>query len=306
VHTLVVEEHRLSGPPDISTEQLVFYFAEGDQEQILARSAPNRDARAQITAYNTRVLASFGYRMEDYQLSPYGYPLWYSRIYRGKEVIAERADWVKPASVNASGTDFIAEVDVGAGSYVLTRGNFVRRTYPAGIEPEVYVGNRMLSMELAGSGNGGGLVNIYLDKTLVYQGKTGSTIPFGPTDGPWSYDLHWAIVLLEGELDPQGGETVIDHIVLDGQDLNAKYGYDQSFQFAVLDSRPFYFHQKTGKIDLSFDGRDISEKYDEVPHYNCCSPALLNPGISMNMVWFLARRGADWYYVEAYAPAEGA
>jgi hypothetical protein len=241
--------------------------------------------------------------MENYQLSPYGFPLWSYRIYQGKEVIAERADWVKPVSVNASGTEFITEVEMAGGSYRLTRDHFDRRPFPAGIEPEVYVGNRLLSVELAGSGNGGGLANIYLDKTLVYQGKTGYTIPSGPTDGPWSYNHHWAIVLLAGELDPQGGETVVDHVVLDGQDLNTKYGYDQSYQFAVLDGRPFYFHQKAGKIDLSFDGRDISEKYDEVPHYGCCSSALLNPHVSMNMVWFLARRGQGWYYVEAYIPA---
>lgn len=300
--TLVVEEHLLSGVPDISTEQLVFHFAEGNQEQIMARSAPYRDVRAQITSYNNRVLASFGYRMEDYQRSPDGVPLWSTRIFSGQEVIADVADWVNPASVNASGTEFITEVDVGAGSYVLTRGNFLRRPFPPGIEPEAYVGDRLLSVEQIDGGNGEGAVKIYLDNTPVYQAKTGYAIPFGSTDGPWSYNGHWAIVLLvAGQVD-QGGQTVIDHVVQDGQDINTQYGYDQSFQFAVLDGRPFYFHQKGGKIDLSFDGRDIFKKYDEVPHYGCCSSALLNPHASMNMIWFLARRGTDWYYVEAYAP----
>ena len=297
---LVVEEHLLSGAPDISTDQLVFHFATGDQDQILARTAPYRDARNQIIQYNNRVLASFGYRMENYQQSMNGYPQWYPKIFHGGEEIGHGADWVNPASVNASGTDFIVEVEMAGGSYVLTRDHFDQRSYPAGIEPEVYVGDRLLSMELAGSGNGGGMANIYLDKNLVYQGKTGFVIPFGPTDGPWSFNGHWAIVVLVAGPNVQGGQPVIDHVVRDGEDLNTKYGYDQSFQFAVLDGRPFYFHQKAGKIDLSFDGRDITESFDEVPHYYCCSPALLNPHISMNMIWFLARRGQDWYYVEAY------
>ncbi len=299
----VVEEHRLSGPPDISTDQLVFHFADGDQEQILARSAPYRDARSQITTYNNRVLASFGYRMEDYQRSPYGVPLWSTRIFRGQEVIADVADWVSPASVNASGTDFIAEVEMGAGSYVLTHGNFVRRPFPPGIEPEAYVGDRLLSMEIMDGGNDDGAVKIYLDQTPVYQAKTGYAIPFGSTDGPWSYDGHWAIVLLVAGENLQGVQMVVDHVVLDGTDLNSQYGYDQSFQFALLAGRPFYFHQKSGGINLSYSGRDLSNRYDEVPHYGCCSSALLNPGVSMNSIWFFARRGADWYYVEAYAPA---
>jgi hypothetical protein len=288
---LVVEEHLLSGPPDISTEQLVFHFADGDQEQILARTAPYRDARTQITQYNNRVLSSFGYRIESYTQSQFGYPLWKYRIYKGEDVIAENADWVTPASVNVSGTDFIAEVEMSAGTHVLTRDSFRQRAWPAGIEPEAYAGDRLLSVEIKGEGNGGGIVEIYLDGASVYRGNTGYTMPYGPIDGPWSYNGHWAIVLLDAELDPQSDDIVIDHAVQDRVDLNTKYGYDQSFQFAVLDGRPFYFHQKDGKIDLSFDGRDIPEKYNEIPHYNCCSPALLNPHVSMNMIWFLARRG---------------
>lgn len=300
---LVVEEHLLSGEPDISTDQLVFHFAAGDQEQILAHTAPYRDPRVQITEYNNRVLAAFGYRFENYQQSVNGYPQWYSRIYHGEDEIGHGADWVKPASVNASGTDFIIEMEIMGGTYLLTRDHFEILPYPAGIEPEAYVGDRLLSVELASSGNDGGMVNIYLDKNLVYQGKTGYTIPFGPTDGPWSFNGHWAIVLLVAGPNVQGGQTVIDHVVQDGQDLNTKYGYDQSFQFALLDDRPLYFHQKDGKINLSFDGRDIPANYDEVPHYYCCSPALLNPRVSMNMIWFFARRGQDWYYIEAYVPA---
>src|SRR5512143_465203 len=45
---------------------------------------------------------------------------------------------------------------------------------------------------------------------------------------------------------------------------------------------------------------------DEIPHYGCCNGALTNPRISTNMVWSFARRGKDWYYVEAYTPADWA
>jgi hypothetical protein len=42
-HALVVEEYLLSGPPDISTEQLVIHFVDSNQEQILARTSSYRD-----------------------------------------------------------------------------------------------------------------------------------------------------------------------------------------------------------------------------------------------------------------------
>src|SRR5512146_2727906 len=60
---LVVDEYLLSGPPDISTDQLVFHFAQGDQAAILARSAPYKDLVAQEKEHNRRVLEPFGYEL---------------------------------------------------------------------------------------------------------------------------------------------------------------------------------------------------------------------------------------------------
>jgi hypothetical protein len=102
--------------------------------------------------------------------------------------------------------------------------------------------------------------------------------------------------------DAQAGWQMLSRVVQDGKDLNTALGYQQSFQFAVLDGKPFYFFQKASKIGISFGDRQFAEAYDEVPHYQCCTGSLLNPGISMNMVWFFARRGAHWYYVQAYVP----
>ncbi len=123
-------------------------------------------------------------------------------------------------------------------------------------------------------------------------------------DGPWTYNGHWALVLLDAKPDAAQGPAPYDRLIVDGQDINSAKGYEQSFQFALLDGRPFYFYQKGGKIGVSFDGQEMAQNYDEIPHYQCCTPALLNPGKSMNMVWFFARRGNNWYYVEAYIPQQ--
>src|SRR5512142_260828 len=70
---LVVEEHLLSGPPDISTDRLVFHFAQGDQSAILARTAPYRDFLSQWKEHNARLLEPFGYELK-YKPQPAGGP----------------------------------------------------------------------------------------------------------------------------------------------------------------------------------------------------------------------------------------
>jgi hypothetical protein len=297
-----MNEYLLSAPPDISTDQLVFHFADGDQEAILAKTEAYRNIQAQISAYNNRVLTPFGYSQQDYQqANDAGYLFWYSDIYHGKERIAHGAYFVKPASVNNAGTDFIVEIEID-GTYVLTRNSFEKRPWPPERELQLYVGDRLLSTELTSDAHQQGVFHIYLDDKLAYQAEMHPVSTYATADGPWSYNGHWAVVLLDAKKDGPNDFQMVSRLIQDGQDLNTTNGYEQSFQFALLNGHPFYFYQKTGKTGISFDGQEISKDYDEVPHYGCCSSALLNPRISMNMVWFFARRGTDWYYVEAYVP----
>ena len=300
---LVVNEYLLRAPPDISTEQLVFHFAAGDQKGILARTEAYRDYRTQAGAYNSRILSPFGYTLKDYQRSDTSVPHSYSFVYRGDEMIAREVIFMKPISVNAAGTDFIGEVDLFDGTYLFTRDNFEKRRWPPGREPYLYVGDQLLSMEISSIAHRQIRVGVYLDDSPVYQSRMfAARATYGITDGPWSYNGHWALVMLDGKPDAHGNDLQGARVILDGQDLNTMNGYEQSFQFAVLGERPFFFYQRDGRIGISFDGREMAENYDEIPHYNCCSSAQLNPRVSMNMIWFLARRGRDWYYVEAYIP----
>jgi hypothetical protein len=303
---LVVNEYRLSSPPDYSTERLVFHFVSGDQEAILAETETYRDYQKQIGEYNNRLLMPLGYHQEDYQKEQFegsGYFFWYSDIYRGDEKIVDGALFIGPISVNASGTDFIGNVMTYDGDYVLTRGGYAKRPWPAGRAPYLFAGDQLLSIERTSPAHQEILVSLYLDDELAYQSSMLSgAATYGDMDGPWSYGGHWAIVLLDGKRKEDGQIAPMNRVVIDGQDINTLHNYEQSFQFAVLDERPFYFYQREGRIGISFDGQEFAREYDEIPHYRCCSPALLNPHISMNMVRFFARRGEEWYYVEAYLP----
>ena len=302
---LVINEYLLGDGPSVGTDQLVFHFASGNQEEILARTEEYREYGKQIATYNNKILKSFGYRQEDYQRDDngYGHLFWHSDIYRGDENIVSDAQFVKPVSVNTAYTDFITEVETYDGTYLLTSNSYEKRPWLPGREPYPYVGDQLLSMEISDIAHQQELVSVYLDDNLAYQSQMfAARATYGITDGPWSYNGHWALVMLDGKQDAQGNDQQTTRVIQDGQDLNTVKGYEQSFQFAVLDDRPFFFYQKNEKIGISFDGQEMAENYDEIPHYNCCSSALTNPRISMNMIWFFAKRGDDWYYVEAYVP----
>ncbi len=299
---LVIEEHLLNGPPDISTDQLVFHFAQGDQAALLARTASYKDFASQWKQYNIRALESFGYQLKFKPQGSGGLSWETTDIYKGDQAIARDAVLVHPLSVNASGTQFLGLVDMPDGTYTFTRDRFEPRRAPFEKQPYGYAGDKLLSVEVTSVSSGHSRVNVYLEDQPAYSSEFNDVSVYGPLDGPWTYGDHWALVIVDARPDGQQGWLPFARLIQDGQDLTASKGYQQAFQFSVLEGRPFYFYQKADKIGLSFDGQDFAQGYDEVPHYSCCSDSLRNPGNSMNMVWFFARRGDYWYYVEAFIP----
>jgi hypothetical protein len=115
------------------------------------------------------------------------------------------------------------------------------------------------------------------------------------------YDDHWAfevaqekVILTNQEVD----SFFTGEIFVDGQSLNALYGYEESYGFQTLHGQPFYFFKRDGKIGISYDGQEILLGYDGVQHYGCCSGGALNPRIAQNIISFFAWRGEQWYYTE--------
>ncbi len=296
---LLVEEHRLTAPPDLSTDQLVFRFA-GGGEQILAKTAAYRDFRKQYEEYNRKALASFGYTLKD-QPAPAG--AGYFSIYRGDQLIAQDVMFMAPISINTSQTNFVGLPSLPDGSYLFTGDTFQPQSFGTTRAVYGYVGERLLSAALTDVSPGVSRLQVALADQTVYDTQFNNVSTYASFDGPWTYGNHWALVLLDSNPDAAHGPIPYERLILDGRDMNKIRGYEQSFQFAVLDGRPFYFFQKSGKIGISFAGQELAQDYDEIPHYQCCTSALLNPGKSMNMVWFFARRASRWYYVEAYVPS---
>lgn len=297
---LVINEYLLAKPPRAS-EQLVFVFADDNKKEVLAATEEYRDYRSQVLAYNNEILQKFDLHMESYNISQ-GVRYF---LFRGENRVLSGVSFVEPVSVNASETNFITKLSSDDGEYVLTASSFEKQGGHHVGEPHLYVGSQMLYTDTMSSNARQPerlTFFVYLDDQIAYEIDLHEATPAGWVFGHWSYGQHWAIGLQDVTRDAQNNRLVSEWIVLDGDNLNETLGYQQSFEFLVLDERPFYFYQRDGKIGISFDGLEINKGYDEIPHYNCCSPALLNPRYSMNMIWFFARRGEEWYYVEAYVP----
>lgn len=100
-----------------------------------------------------------------------------------------------------------------------------------------------------------------------------------------SWNGHW---ILEAD----------DNVVVDGEILNEKLGFEKVFNWGLVNDKPTYFFRKGTKIGISHDGQIIPIHYQNVAHNLCCSPAQNNPSMSNNIVHFFGERDGVWYYVE--------
>jgi len=89
-----------------------------------------------------------------------------------------------------------------------------------------------------------------------------------------------------------------DRIVINGTDINDRYGYDECFTCRPLHNRLFYFFKKNGKYYLKYGTSILPCEYDRVFYGGCCEDGGLDPMSNQHMVWFFASRNGYWYYVE--------
>jgi hypothetical protein len=132
--------------------------------------------------------------------------------------------------------------------------------------------------------------------------SAGDASPITSIQGLWTFSNHWILEIAnvtqeissqnEISLDVQG------QIIQDGEFLNDRYSYEEVFNFQMMKGKPFYFFKRDGQIGISYDNQEVQLGYTQIPHYQCCSAAELNPKRAQNMVAFFAQRDGKWYYVE--------
>jgi hypothetical protein len=105
-----------------------------------------------------------------------------------------------------------------------------------------------------------------------------------PVKGFSVWDEHWIL-------------GVTDFVVIDGEILNEKYGFEEVYRWGLIDNKPFYFFRKGPRAGFSYDGDFFPVYYHEIVHGYCCGLALNNPRMFDDSIRFFGKRDGVWYYV---------
>lgn len=123
------------------------------------------------------------------------------------------------------------------------------------------------------------------DGKEVFRIPTRGAAGLSPIRGLWAWNGQW-VLEVEG------------HIVIDGQELNQKLGAQETFDWQIMDSKPFAFFLKNNQLNIWYDGKTYTLDYDRIVHNTCCEAGMFDVGHNAIMVWFYAHRDSLWRYVE--------
>lgn len=91
--------------------------------------------------------------------------------------------------------------------------------------------------------------------------------------------------------------AVRDFLIIDGEIINEKLGFQEIFLWRLIDGNPAYFFRKDGRAGFSYDGKIFPLEYQNIARYMCCGYSVNNPSIGDNSARFFAEREGVWYYV---------
>jgi len=240
-------------------------------------------------------LAPFGYRLEETTHEPYSFTMF--ALYQGEILLVDYILRFKPVSVNAAGDDFLLWLGVMSGEPpivpVEVRRNGLRRLGDLhNRSNSVWIGAEVLSYEIWQNWQLP-LVNRILALRLgIKRGEEVISELAIPTSGPvssapgiWAWEGHW---LLE-----------VDNVLLqDGELLNTQLGYDEIFEWHLVNDRPLYFFRAGLEYGLSYAGQTLPVRYEDVIHSKLWNEAGSYSIISTLLgTDFFARRDGIWYHV---------
>ncbi len=236
-------------------------------------------------AHDNALLAPFGYRIES-ESTPEGEKL---RVMKGDALIREGTSlwWPAVAFQKWDGApDFALVLQEMNGAALIRNGS----AEPWDMDQHFWLGPVVIGGRLA---------------TLDWDRRDGASRVLVNLDGKIVYSFVSSLrqpgELLLIDLDGWGegwALEVFGTLVVNGKLVNPELGYGEIFAWELLDGKPVFFFEKGGKFGISYDGRELPVRYDEILHNECCASGVLNPNVNDRMAWFYARRDGKWFYVE--------
>lgn len=251
--------------------------------EVLQKRAPWREPSfaRQLEAAN-QLLEPFGTRLEPNGVD--GQPPY--SLYQSQELVLDEITSFRAPSIGETGAgyyDYALIVDLPTGESRLAQNEGIT-SYDAAASlsiPPVYLGEALLQVRWDA---GQSQVQVLQDGEQIFAFATFYGVS-PPVKGLWTWDGHWFL-------------EVDGFLIQDGTLLNRELAYDEIFGWQLLNGRPFYFFRVGSRIGVSYEGQVLPVQYDDVPHYQCCEPAMFNNSGNMTMAWFYALKEGVWRYVE--------
>ena len=238
-------------------------------------------------------LSLFGYQLKLEKLSDW--TIVYSLL-KDDEIILTNIQWFwhMPVSINESMNNFVLSVShqniedrttclIVSDEKIEEMDN---NTYSGCWYSPFYIGDQLVTLNLENEPR--------LD--LVIDGNTVQSYTinqYGPAFYPsplWlsKFNEQWILELN-------------NKVIINGEMLNLTLGYDEIFNWRILNGKPFYFYRDEGKVYISYDQQTLPISFDYVEHYyrSCCmtNAGQYNIYNTPNSVSFLAERDGYWYVV---------
>jgi hypothetical protein len=288
--TLTVEEHPLVERGVDTPTHFEFHSRVPEAIRDLRRAwreLPSPWGAGDLAAAN-QGLMPFGFKLEKG-----GVPgrLTYN-LYRGTALSLTDITWFGPLAVSEGKDQFALVVELSNGStFLITPGGISVWDPRVHLQqPPVFAGQDLVSV----NGVGVGMREFWV--------MVGDQVVFSSPMSPWTARLPLR------RLDAWEGQWLVEvggEVIIGGKSLNQQLAYEEIFDWQRVNGKAFFFFRQGSKYGLSYDGRPLTQTYDEIVHYQCCEPGMFNPLGNGSMVWFYARRGELWYYVEVGVYSQG-
>jgi hypothetical protein len=150
-------------------------------------------------------------------------------------------------------------------------------------------------------------IHVFYDGTEITQIDAGYNFP--PTTniwGLWTYENHWILEYVSIFHDPYGNSYKLGNIIWDGESLNTKFDYQESFGLTAINGRIFYFFRRNDRFGIAYNGTEYDTNYESIVHYQrrCAeckdyeNPQELGDGYQLNQnLSFFAERNENQYFV---------
>ena len=240
----------------------------------------NEPAASTVQQTSSPSLEQFGYRLSATGHDSLGKPVY--TLYQSNDVVLSDIEAFEPMMLNPTGTEFWMILrDSNHQEWILQKNDLRKwdRFYWI-LNGPVFLGEDLI-------------YTIWSPPSwqvqVIRKGRTIFSLPVAlGADNPARFHIRGKSWLLEAH-----GTFVQDGVI-----LNEKLGYEEMFDWRLLNEKPFYFFRKGPRVGISYDGKILPIWFEDVYHYGCCGYAGLNPDGTKYMVGFYALRDNLWRWVE--------